>query len=73
VPVRVALGRGARAIKGEDSLDTIAAGETKMVTIPISGQPPTGQSVPITVDVQPVPGEQKTDNNKQTYSAIFTR
>jgi hypothetical protein len=28
--------------------------------------------VPVQVDVEPVPGEQKTDNNSQTYSVIFT-
>ena len=73
VPVRVTIGRGGRAIKAEDSISSIAAGETKTVTIPISDRPPTGQSVPITVEVAPVPGEKKTDNNKQTFSAIFTR
>jgi hypothetical protein len=73
VPVRVTLGRGAGAIKAESSLGSIAAGETKAVTIPITGRPPTGQSVPISVEVVPVPGEKKTDNNKQTFSAIFTR
>jgi len=29
--------------------------------------------VPITIDVGAVPGEDKTDNNKASYSAIFTR
>jgi hypothetical protein len=43
------------------------------VSIPVKKTPPTGQAVPITVEVQPVPGEKKTDNNKQTFSAIFTR
>ena len=73
VPVRITVGRGGDAIKAEDTLDTIAAGETKTVTIPITDQPPTGQSVPITVEVTAVPGEKKTDNNKQAFSAIFTR
>jgi len=36
------------------------------------GVPPTGRPVSITVNVKPVPGEKKTDNNKQTYQAIFT-
>jgi len=29
--------------------------------------------VPIKVEVEPVPGEQKTDNNSQESSVIFTR
>ncbi len=43
------------------------------VTIPLGEQPPTGQSVPVEVEVEAVPGEQKTDNNTATYSVIFTR
>ena len=56
----------------EDPIDTIAAGEIVPVTIPLGEEPPTGQSVPITVEVQAVPGEEKTDNNIQEFSVIFT-
>jgi hypothetical protein len=73
VTVRVTVGKGKDAIEAEDTLDSIAAGETKTVTIPLADQPPTGQTVPVTVEVEPVPGEQKTDNNKQQFSVIFTR
>jgi hypothetical protein len=73
VAVRTTIGSGADAIDGNGRVDTIAAGETKTVAIPVQGQPPTGQTVPVTVSVEPVPGERKTDNNKQQYSAIFTR
>ena len=73
VTVNVIVGRGKDAIKRDERISTIAAGETKTATIPLDEQPPTGQNVPITVEVQPVPGEKKTDNNKNEYSAIFTR
>jgi hypothetical protein len=73
VPVRITVGRGRDAIELEDRLDTIAAGETKTVTVPLTGEPPTGQSVPIVVQIEPVPGEEKTDNNRGSFSAIFTR
>jgi hypothetical protein len=73
VTVNVTVGRGKDAIQRDDRISTIAAGETKTVTIPLDQQPPTGQNVPITVEVVAVPGEKKTDNNKQTYSAIFTK
>jgi hypothetical protein len=43
------------------------------VTIPLTKQPATGQQVPIKVEVEPVAGEQKTDNNTQESSVIFTR
>jgi hypothetical protein len=73
VTVRVTVGRGDDSIELEEQLDSIAAGETKTVDVPLAEQPPTGENVPIEVEVEPVPGEEKTDNNKQSYSAIFTR
>jgi hypothetical protein len=73
VNVEVTAGEGADALKADGAIDTIAAGETKSVAIKLDGQPATGQNVPIRVEVEPVPGEEKTDNNAQTYSVIFTR
>ena len=73
VTVKVTLGRGASAQTLEGRIDSVARGETKSVSIPVKKTPPTGQAVPTTIEVQPVPGEKKTDNNKQTFSAIFTR
>jgi hypothetical protein len=73
VVVTVTVGDGGDADTQEETIPTIAAGELKTVTIPLSRQPPTGQNVPIKVEVKPVPGEQKTDNNTQTSSVIFTQ
>jgi hypothetical protein len=73
VEVAITVGTGSDAIDLTGTIDSIAAGETKSVSIPLAEQPPTGQNVAIKVNVKPVPGEQKTDNNTQTYSAIFTR
>jgi hypothetical protein len=73
VQVHVTVGDGGDAIELDDTIDTIAVGEIQTVTIPLSRQPPTGQDVPITVEVEPVPGEEKTDNNSQESSVIFTR
>jgi hypothetical protein len=73
VNVIVTVGEGNDAIELEEPIDTIAAGEIQTVTIPLSEQPPTGQSVPITAEVEPVPGEEMTDNNTQEFSVIFTR
>ncbi|HYJ00260.1 MAG TPA: hypothetical protein VEX36_11385 [Thermoleophilaceae bacterium] len=72
VPVKVTIGSGADAISAEAVLDTIAAGETKTVDVPIDEQPPTGQNIPISVEIEAVPGEEKTDNNVGDFSAIFT-
>ena len=73
VTVTVSLGQGGDATELEDTITEIAAGELKTATIPLSGQPPTGQNVPITVRVQPVRGEEVTDNNEAEFTVIFTR
>ena len=73
VGVTVTVSSGADAIKLEETIPEIAAGEAKHVSIPLSSQPPTGQQVPITVNVKAVPGEGVTDNNKGEFTAIFTR
>jgi hypothetical protein len=73
VTVRATVGEGGDAIEADAQLDTIAAGETKTVTVPIDEAPPTGQNVPIEVEVEPVPGEEMTDNNVGDFSVIFTR
>jgi hypothetical protein len=73
VKVSVTVGDGGDADTQEETIDTIAAGELKTVTIPLTKQPPTGQNVPIEVEVAPVKGEQKTDNNTLTSTVIFTR
>jgi hypothetical protein len=73
VQVRVTVGDGGDAVELDDTIDTIAVGEIQTVTIPLTREPPTGQAVPITVEVEPVTGEEKTDNNTQESSVIFTR
>jgi hypothetical protein len=72
VQVQVTVGQGGDAIDAEDTIPEIAAGEQKSVTIPLTKQPPTGQNVPITVTVKPVPGEEVTDNNEAEFTVIFT-
>lgn len=73
VNVKVTVGKGKDAVNAQQPLATIGAGETKTVKVALPDTPPTGQNVPITVEVEPVAGEKKTDNNKQEYMAIFTR
>ena len=72
VKVTVTVGSGGDAIKLEKSLDTIAAGETKSVELPLTSKPPTGQNVPVNVEIGGVPGEEKTDNNSGEFQVIFT-
>ena len=73
VTVTVNLGQGGDALELEETIPEIAAGELKTATIPLSGQPATGQNVPVTVRVRPVRGEEVTDNNEAEFTVIFTR
>ena len=73
VKVNATIGRGADAIKLTKVLGSIAAGETKPVEMPVAERPPTGQNVPVNVTIEAVPGEKKTDNNKGSFSVIFTQ
>lgn len=72
VKVTVVVGSGADATTLTKTLDTIAAGETKPVSLPLTGKPPTGQNLPVSVTIASVPGEKQTDNNKGSFSVIFT-
>lgn len=73
VQVNVTIGEGGDAVNAESVLDEIAAGETKSVQIPLSEEPPTGQNVPIKIEIEGVPGEEMLDNNQGDFTAIFTR
>lgn len=48
-----------------------AQGETIQVELPLNKEPPIGTALNIAVNVAAVPGEEKTDNNKATYPALF--
>lgn len=73
VPVTVTLGSGGDAIERRTVLETIAAGESQTVEIPLDRQPPTGQSVPVSVEIGLVEGEDpEVGNNSAEFSLIFT-
>ena len=68
VPVRVTVGD----IEADGQVDEIAAGETQTVSITLPEQPTAGDAVDVEVEIEPVPGEEQTDNNSATFSVIFT-
>jgi hypothetical protein len=73
VKVRVTISGAGKPIVTEQTLPTFPKGSTQTVNVPLTQLPPTGQPVSITVQVLPVPGEKKLDNNKAKYTAIFTK
>jgi hypothetical protein len=71
VPVQVTVSGGTgKDITGKKTVDTIAAGESATVDIPLSRKP-TADVYTVNVEVKPVPGEKKLDNNKSTYDVLF--
>jgi len=72
VSVEIA-GESGEPIKLTETLDAINPGESKVVNVPLADTPPIGEQVDITVRIEPVPGEEKTDNNEGTFTAIFSR
>jgi hypothetical protein len=73
VTVRLSISGAGRPLVREQRLPSIKPGEQKTVSIPLAAAPPTGRPVRINVEIRPVPGEKKLDNNKASYPAIFTR
>ena len=74
VPVRVRIrGQGIKTISAVRRVEQTQQGENATASVPLAQAPPIGTPVTIEVSVEKVPGEEKVDNNRQTYTAIFTR
>jgi hypothetical protein len=73
VVVRLRITGGPTAITASKRIDQTKAGAPGEATIALTKTPPTGTPVTLTIEIVPVPGEKTTDNNKQTYTAFFTR
>lgn len=73
VTVKVNISGAGKPIDLEEKLPSIAAGQTKTVSVPLSSTPPAGQPVTIKVEIAGVPGEKKTDNNKGSFPAVFSK
>jgi len=52
-------------------LPALSAGESGTVKIPLTSKPTPGTDTTVQVVVNPVPGEQLTDNNQATYTVVF--
>ena len=72
VPVKLTISGAGKPIVVQQKIDSIAAGETKTVSIPLAATPPTGRPVTVTVQASGVPGEKNLDNNKQSFAVVFT-
>jgi hypothetical protein len=73
VTVTITPAGGGKAITLTRTVPKVAKGETAHANLALDRTPPIGAAVTIHVNVAPVPGEKKTDNNKADYPAIFSR
>jgi hypothetical protein len=73
IVVSVEISGSGDPIELEETLDAINPGESKVVNVPLAETPPIGEPVDINVTIAAVPGEEKTDNNEASFTAIFAR
>jgi len=73
VVVLVTISGSGNPIRVRRTVDQTKAGTEATASIALGQAPPVGDAVTITVQVQRVPGEANVDNNRQQYTALFTR
>jgi hypothetical protein len=72
VRATVTVRGGGKTITARKTVAQTKAGSPAEVDIPLGQTPPIGTAT-VNVAIAPVRGEQKTDNNRQNYTVIFTR
>jgi hypothetical protein len=73
VRVRIRISGAGDPLRAEQVIDQTQAKTETTVAIKLTDPPPTGQAITIRAEVLPVPGEKNTENNTQTFPAIFRR
>jgi CARDB len=71
VGVSFKLTGGTQTITGSGTISQLAAGSIRSASIPIRPAPERNTQLTLEVTVEPVPGEQLTNNNRLTYSVTF--
>jgi hypothetical protein len=64
---------GGETITSSKTVPKLAPQESATVELPLDKTPPIGTATEIRVQVAKVPGEEKTDNNRSVYPALFER
>jgi hypothetical protein len=71
VTVSFEITGGTQTISGSGTIPRLAAGSIQTASIPIDQSPEKNTPLTLTVTVEPVPGEQITNNNRSTYSVTY--
>ena len=72
VLVKISITGSGNPITVTKPVATSAAGAESSVEIPLGQAPPLNTPVTLTAEVQAVPGESDTSNNKQSYQVLFS-
>jgi hypothetical protein len=72
VTLRIESGSG-KPITATDTINQIAPKASATANLALDTPPPTNTALTIKVQIAPVPGETKTDNNASQYQAIFQK
>ena len=67
--ISVTVSLGGSELNGQ--LQALSAGEQGTVKIPLTSKPAAGTDTTVEVIINPVPGEQLTENNQSQYTVIF--
>lgn len=71
VKATVSIAGGPASLAVERTLESIPAGGSETVTLPLADNPPTGRPVTVGVRVDSAEGEGRTDDNESSYPATF--
>lgn len=72
VKANVTVTAGGKQFKASHVIEKIENGKTVSVDVPVNGVP-LGEAAKVEVEVEKVAGETNTENNKQTYLAVFAK
>jgi hypothetical protein len=72
VTMRIQGDGGGDAITLSDTVPKLVPGESATAELPLEEEPPLDTAVTIRVTVARVPGEEKVDNNRSEYPALFS-
>ncbi len=73
VVVTLAPTGGGKEIQGRKTVDTVRQGEEAIANVALPSAPSVGEVYEVRVNVKAVGGEEKTDNNRQSYPVLFTQ
>jgi hypothetical protein len=72
IPVRITIQQSPKPLTGRQTIDLINPQQQKTVVFRDLGLPKFDQQTSLTVEVEPVPNEAKTDNNTASYPVQFS-